>query len=33
MSGFDETGTYPGYGERDRAWSDRLVLVARKQSV
>jgi len=33
MSGFDETGAYPSYGESDRAWSDRLVLVARKRSV
>ena len=33
MAGFDETGAYQRYGESDRAWSDRLVLVARKRSV
>lgn len=30
-AGFDETGTYPTYGESDGVWSDRLVLVARKR--
>ena len=32
-AGFDEMGVYPSYGEDDRAWSDRLVLVACRQSV
>jgi SAM-dependent methyltransferase len=29
--GFDDIETYPSYGESDQAWSDRLVLVARKR--
>lgn len=32
-TGFDDAGTYLGYGERDRAWSDRLVVLARKRSI
>jgi SAM-dependent methyltransferase len=31
-TGFDDVGTYLRYGESARAWSDRLVVLARKQS-
>jgi hypothetical protein len=30
-AGFDEKGAYSSYGETDGAWSDQLVLVARKR--
>jgi len=30
ISGFDESGVYPTYGESDRTWSDRLVFVVCK---
>lgn len=33
ISDFDDIETYSSYGESDRVWSDRLVLVARKRSV
>ena len=32
-AGFDESGVYLSYGERDSVWSDRLVLVACRRSV
>ena len=32
-TGFDDEGMYLSYGESDHAWSDRLVVVARKRSV
>lgn len=32
IAGFDLTRSSPSYGESDQAWSDRLVLIARKRS-
>lgn len=29
-AGLEEIATYPTYGETDRAWSDRVVIIARK---